>query len=135
MTSIDSSTGAYVSVDGLVVSLGDGVLSLTLNRPDSLNSLTATMLNGIADALDQAATDPGVKVVRLAGAGRGFSSGAGISAEDHAKKAGGLDRAGRGQPRGACDRGFAAPGGRSRAGPRGGGRRIAGVGVRRRTRL
>ena len=58
MTSIDSSTGAYVSVDGLMVSVGDGVLSLTLNRPDSLNSLTATMLNGIADALDQAATDP-----------------------------------------------------------------------------
>src|SRR5689334_11305948 len=87
---IDSSTGAYVSVDGLEVSVSDGVLSLTLNRPDSLNSLTATMLNGIADALDSAATDPQVKVVRLAGAGRGFSSGAGIGAEDQAKKAGGL---------------------------------------------
>ena len=90
MTSIDSGTGAYVSVDGLEVSLGDGVLSLTLNRPDSLNSLTATMLNGIADALDLTANDPQVKVVRLAGAGRGFSSGAGISAEDQAKKAGGV---------------------------------------------
>ena len=90
MTSIDASTGAYVSVDGLEVSLGDGVLSLTLNRPDSLNSLTATMLNGVADALDQAAADPQVKVARLAGAGRGFSSGAGISADDQAKKAGGL---------------------------------------------
>ena len=87
---IDSSTGAYVSVDGLEVSVSDGVLSLTLNRPDSLNSLTATMLNGIADALDSAATDPQVKVVRLAGAGRGFSSGAGIGAEDQAKKARGL---------------------------------------------
>src|SRR4029450_13457283 len=90
MTSTDSSTGAYVSVDGVVVSLDDGVLSLTLDRPDSLNSLTATMLSGLADALDQAATDPHVKVVRLAGAGRGFSSGAGIGAEDQAKKAGGL---------------------------------------------
>ncbi len=88
MTSLDS--GAYVSVDGLDVSLGDGVLSLTLNRPDSLNSLTATMLNGIASALEQATADPQVKVVRLAGAGRGFSSGAGISAEDQSKKAGGL---------------------------------------------
>ena len=58
MTSIDAGTGAYVSVDGLEVSLGDGVLSLTLNRPDSLNSLTATMLNGIADAMDQAADRP-----------------------------------------------------------------------------
>ena len=90
MTSIDAGTGTYVSVDGLEVSLGDGVLSLTLNRPDSLNSLTATMLNGVADALDQAAADPRVKVVRLGGAGRGFSSGAGISADDQSKKAGGL---------------------------------------------
>jgi enoyl-CoA hydratase len=88
MTSTDSS--AYVSVDGLEVSFGDGILSLTLNRPDSLNSLTATMLNGIADALERAAADSQVKVVRLAGAGRGFSSGAGISAEDQAQKAGGL---------------------------------------------
>lgn len=87
---IESSTGTYVSVDGLEVGVADGVLSLTLNRPDSLNSLTATMLNGVADALDNAATDPQVRVVRLAGAGRGFSSGAGISADDQAKKTGGL---------------------------------------------
>jgi enoyl-CoA hydratase len=90
MTSIDSGTAAYVSVEGLEVSVADGVLSLTLNRPDSLNSLTATMLDGIADALAAAAADPQVKVVRLAGAGRGFSSGAGISADDQTKKAGGL---------------------------------------------
>lgn len=83
---IDSSTGAYVSVEGLEVSVDDGVLSLTLNRPDSLNSLTATMLDGISEALESAATDPRIKVVRLAGAGRGFSSGAGLSAEDQAKK-------------------------------------------------
>ena len=36
--------------------------------------------------LEQAATDPRVKVVRLGGAGRGFSSGAGISDEDQAQK-------------------------------------------------
>jgi enoyl-CoA hydratase len=42
------------------------------------------MLTGIAGALEQAAGDPRVKVVRLGGAGRGFSSGAGISVEDHA---------------------------------------------------
>ena len=60
------------------------MLSVTLNRPDSLNSLTAAMLTALADALERAATDPRVKVVRLGGAGRGFSSGAGISEEDHA---------------------------------------------------
>ena len=68
----------------LSIELADGVLSVTLNRPDSLNSLTAAMLTGIADTLEQAAGDPRVRVVRLGGAGRGFSSGAGISEEDQA---------------------------------------------------
>ena len=84
MTTIDSTTGAYTSIDDLSVELIDGVLSVTMNRPDSLNSLTAAMLAGIADTLERAATDPRVKVVRLGGAGRGFSSGAGISESDHA---------------------------------------------------
>ena len=84
MTTIDSSAKAYTSIDDLSVELADGVLSVTLNRPDSLNSLTAAMLRAIADALEQAAGDHRVKVVRLGGAGRGFSSGAGISEEDHA---------------------------------------------------
>jgi enoyl-CoA hydratase len=87
MTTIDSSADAYTSIDDLSVDLADGVLSVTLNRPDSLNSLTAAMLNGIVDALEQAAGDPRVKLVRLGGAGRGFSSGAGISEEDHANPA------------------------------------------------
>lgn len=84
MTTIDSSADAYTSIDDLSVEVADGVLSVTLNRPDSLNSLTAAMLKGIADTLEQAAGDPRVRVVRLGGAGRGFSSGAGISEEDHA---------------------------------------------------
>jgi enoyl-CoA hydratase len=74
----------YSSVPDLAVELNNGVLSLTFNRPDSLNSLTEVMLKTAADTLDLAATDPQVKVVRLGGAGRGFSSGAGISAEDQA---------------------------------------------------
>ena len=62
----------YRSIDQLPVQLADGVLSVTLNRPDTLNSLTEDMLNGIADTLEQAATDPAVRVVKLSGAGRGF---------------------------------------------------------------
>ena len=77
MTTIDSGAQTYASTDDLSVTLSDGVLSVTMNRPDSLNSLTAGMLAGIADAMEQAATDPRVRVVRLGGAGRAFSSGAG----------------------------------------------------------
>jgi enoyl-CoA hydratase len=84
MTTTDARADVYTSIDDLSVGLADGVLSVTFNRPDSLNSLTAAMLTTLADTLERAATDPRVKVVRLGGAGRGFSSGAGISEEDHA---------------------------------------------------
>jgi enoyl-CoA hydratase len=84
MTTIHSDAEAYTSIDDLSVELADGVLALTMNRPASLNSLTAAMLDGIASALNKAAGDARVKVVRLGGAGRGFSSGAGISEQDQA---------------------------------------------------
>src|ERR1700740_1437642 len=70
------------SVAGLDVTLSGSVLSVIIDRPDSLNSVTTPVLTGIADAMEQAATDPRVKVVRLGGAGRGFCSGAGMSADD-----------------------------------------------------
>ena len=88
MTAIDSGNGirsaSYSGCEDLIVTLTDGVLSVTLNRPDSLNSLTARMLNTFAATLERASDDPRVRVVRVGGAGRGFCSGAGISAEDHA---------------------------------------------------
>ncbi|MEB3021126.1 enoyl-CoA hydratase [[Mycobacterium] crassicus] len=84
MTAIDSGIDTLAPVDGLSVTLADGVLSVTINRPDSLNSVTTGVLAGIADAMEGAARDPRVRAVRLGGAGRGFSSGAGIGAEDAA---------------------------------------------------
>jgi len=78
----ESGIATLAPVAGLDVSLTDGVLSVTIDRPDSLNSLVIPVITGMADALEAAATDPAVKVVRLGGAGRGFSSGAGISADD-----------------------------------------------------
>ena len=77
----------YTGTEDLITALDGHVLTVTLNRPDSLNSLTEAMLATLADTLDQAAADPQVKVVRLAGAGRGFCAGAGISAEDQAAQA------------------------------------------------
>ena len=82
MTTID----AYAGIPELTVSLDGGLLTVTLNRPDSLNSLNAAMLQTLADVLTHAADDPAVRVVRLGGAGRGFSSGAGISAEDQSNR-------------------------------------------------
>src|SRR5664279_1495062 len=79
-----TTTESYIGIDDLTVSLDDGVLSVTLNRPDSLNSLTAAMLATIASTMERAGADPRVRVVRFGGAGRGFSSGADISEADHA---------------------------------------------------
>ena len=70
MTAIDSGIDSLATVDGLSVTLADGVLSVTIDRPDSLNSVTTQVLAGIADALEGAARDPRVRVVRLGGAGR-----------------------------------------------------------------
>jgi enoyl-CoA hydratase len=86
MTTVDASQQTYSGIDDLTVELVDGVLSVTMNRPDSLNSLTKAMLSGIAETLQRAASDSRVKVVRLGGAGRAFSSGAGIGKEDQAQK-------------------------------------------------
>ncbi len=77
----------YTGINDLTVSLDGPVLTVTLNRPDSLNSLTEAMLATLADTLQLAGGDPQVKVVRLAGAGRGFCAGAGISAEDQVAQA------------------------------------------------
>ncbi len=54
----------------------DGVLRLTLNRPEALNALTGTMLRGLADAVTKAGRDKAVRAIVLAAAGRAFSAGA-----------------------------------------------------------
>ena len=62
--------------------MSERVLRVTLSRADSLNSLDQTVLVGIAQELEQAATDPRVRAVRIGGAGRAFSSGGSIGADD-----------------------------------------------------
>ena len=59
----------------VVQNLENGVLTLTLDRPDALNSLTQPLLGELGDALEAAATNDGVRAVVLTGAGRGFCAG------------------------------------------------------------
>ena len=67
-----------MAVDGLRVERQDGVLRITFDRPDRLNSVTAEILHAAADAVE-AADDEGVRVIVLTGTGRAFSSGADVS--------------------------------------------------------
>lgn len=55
---------------------GDGVARITLNRPDRLNASNAEMSRALTAAFSSAASDPEVRVILLAGAGRGFCAGA-----------------------------------------------------------
>lgn len=52
-----------------------GVVQLTLNRPASLNAMTAELVQGLHEHLAEIAVDPDVRVVVLTGAGRGFCAG------------------------------------------------------------
>ena len=53
----------------------DGVARVTLNRPDKMNSFNAAMHEALMAALDRVDADPAVRVLVLAGAGRGFCAG------------------------------------------------------------
>ncbi|SEA31327.1 enoyl-CoA hydratase [Alkalimonas amylolytica] len=60
---------------GVEQQLQDGVLSLTLQRPDKKNALNQQMYQQLADALKQAAEDDQVKVVLLQGQDDCFTAG------------------------------------------------------------
>ncbi|HZB94253.1 MAG TPA: 2-(1,2-epoxy-1,2-dihydrophenyl)acetyl-CoA isomerase PaaG [Stellaceae bacterium] len=54
---------------------GEGVATLTLNRPDRLNSFTAQMHEDVAAALGMVEADAGIRALLITGAGRGFCAG------------------------------------------------------------
>src|SRR5712692_9319991 len=61
--------------DSILLTQQDGVLTITLNRPEVLNAFNDQMLRELHDTLRQAARDAAVRCVVLTGAGRAFCSG------------------------------------------------------------
>ncbi len=61
--------------DALLVDRAGGVATLTLNRPDSLNSLDTATKEALRDTLADVAADAAVRAVVLTGAGRAFCVG------------------------------------------------------------
>lgn len=64
----------------LLVSIADGVCTLTMNRPEARNALSAEMRAAFAEAVPRIAADDAVRAVILTGAGGAFSGGGDIRA-------------------------------------------------------
>jgi len=68
-----------MSYESIVLDVADGIARITLNRPDRLNSFTASMHAELRDALAKVAADENARVLLLTGAGRGFCAGQDLS--------------------------------------------------------
>ena len=73
-----STTSTYETLD---YSVDDGVLTLTLDRPDHLNAFTVTMANELIAAYDRAGQDDEVAAIVVTGRGRAFCAGMDLSVD------------------------------------------------------
>ncbi len=65
--------------EAVLYSVNNGIATITLNRPESLNSMNGALISGLHKNLSKAADDPAVKVVILTGAGKAFCAGGDLS--------------------------------------------------------
>ena len=68
--------------DEILIDRSDGVVTLTLNRPQRKNAVTGQMWGQLADSFSEIARSPEDRVVVITGAGGAFCSGADLSAID-----------------------------------------------------
>jgi len=66
--------------DEVRLEVADGVMTVTLNRPDRLNAFTRAMGEGMIAAFDRADGDDAVRAVIVTGAGRAYCAGADLAA-------------------------------------------------------
>jgi enoyl-CoA hydratase len=64
-----------MSQDIVLVHRHDDLVTVTLNRPESLNALSRALRQQLTNTFRTLATDPSARVVILTGAGRGFCAG------------------------------------------------------------
>lgn len=72
------------------------VVELVLNRPERRNALSWGLIGQLAELLDRAAADPGVRVVVLSGAGDAFSAGGDLKDQAARRDWGTVERVGGG---------------------------------------
>lgn len=67
---------AYNTLD---YSTNDGILTLTLNRPEQMNAFTVEMANELVAAFNRASDDDSVRAIVVTGAGKAFCAGMDLS--------------------------------------------------------
>ncbi|WP_372400416.1 2-(1,2-epoxy-1,2-dihydrophenyl)acetyl-CoA isomerase PaaG [Azospirillum sp. HJ39] len=72
-------SGTKGSDKTILLTIADGVATVTLNRPDRLNSFTAAMHEELREAIAELRDDKAVRCLLLTGAGRGFCAGQDLS--------------------------------------------------------
>ena len=65
--------------DTILYDVDDGILTITLNRPEILNAFSGAMLNDLLRAFDLSDADDEIGAVIITGAGRGFCAGQDLS--------------------------------------------------------
>ena len=65
--------------NAILLDIAEGVATITLNRPDKLNSFTGEMHADLKQAMQIIMADAGVRVLMITGAGRGFCAGQDLS--------------------------------------------------------
>lgn len=63
----------------VLVTVTDGLATVTLNRPEKLNALTRELCQELIAALRRVSGDPAVRVILVTGAGRAFCAGADLT--------------------------------------------------------
>jgi 2-(1,2-epoxy-1,2-dihydrophenyl)acetyl-CoA isomerase len=61
--------------EDLLADLDNGVLTLTMNRPEARNAMSGAMTTALSSQLASAELDPQVRCIVLTGAGKGFCAG------------------------------------------------------------
>lgn len=68
-------TTVPTGTEDLLADLDQGVLQLTMNRPQARNAMSRPMVAALAEQLGKAELDPEVRCIVLTGAGKGFCAG------------------------------------------------------------
>lgn len=77
-----------MSDDEILYAVDDGIATITINRPEAMNSVTDEMLAHFQNCVNQTIVDDGVRAVILTGTGRAFCAGTDVSsgiARNHAE--------------------------------------------------